>query len=1846
MPRISIEFDTNAKSVAKQVKDLENVLDDITRRGSTRRRAVSTQSRTAIANVAEEINRPDRTRPGSQNVIRAATQAGLGTQLEQSAINAGALLGGVLGKELQQGIGYIVNENMRPIKQAITRLREQAAANAANPAIAQGLEQMADDLQTQLTAYQTMAVSRKSALQALAEPKVLENLEKVRAQYSRLGLDVGSIGDLGKFSARLATISPGLSGAISTLTANVDVLDPQEYTRQFQRIATEGLKQVDAQKKELEAAIKRQTQRSDRRVGTSFTRVFEERFGKIADFLSGAATFDANALPNQMAMSVFREQIKSTAPRRIMQGLDARNISEIQALTDARAGGDAATIATAMASAEKAIQRRINATQEELTKLTKIAQVTGDSDLRAAIAQLRVTVKEAQQKLLNQVNGAQRTIQNSMFDTMDSSLKQFKQITAASKGSKVANFTKDWLVDYNNNLTNSIGNLLQAQNKAFANIRFESLGGKSLADLFPGKGGGVGARANVLTQSLLAPAGFFKATTAEERMNAVAQAATQIVPVLKSLGFSGKELDMAAEQLGDVLAAVNSAYKPVLASVQKLNAEQFEAARARANRLIAQGDFAGARAAIADMDPYATTAVPVSRRGLFTSTAQVSATAPGQIPEFSATNYQQNLDIIEGNIARAEARAENQGGLFRRLGQFAGRALSIFGGLQFAIGGTAQAIGALVEQANRLDRAAATVNALSGSFQGFSRVLALAATQQQKFGGTLEENLQGFNSLIPISKRYGADLLQLDNIARRLAVIDPLQGFQGASIALKEFFSGDITSLSRRFEIDRKTLNSIKAAGTQLQQLQKLDEVLAELGISNAVLEARTQTTAATYDRFGATLSNFTTLVGKGLQTGFAGLTEALTETIDFTDALSRELSDEQAYINLVTNIERVARKLTELQTVTEEVGNPFEKYAGDFVDFNAIVDNNVKSVSELVDEWNGLIIELNRLRGEEGKPLLRLFSDTDYQAIQDLVEISNTTGIPIARLLENRDPITGQMITTQTAAQQAASQVGVVDQLLQSLLLGFETDAVRRRREAEDLAGIRGQSGFLADLLRGPLDIRQLTEPRYLLGRYFSNTVTTQRQGERGMFLENQTGQLTQNLAQVAPAYLEQLRSQTQALNTNTQFYQEQARVLEEQTGINYVETIAEYADQLQFGVLTQEEANNAVLEIIRLNKKLAEVTQTRTQFESDYITKNLQPISGFGGQSLNETLVNQINDIVKQNADVALQILSQGYMAMGGGPSARGMSGELQNLVQVAQEMFGITREQLYYQSQLEKRQARITLETGKSVSAYTALRNQLSGMQVPLQEAVRLAMEFNDGIQGMVSGTMLGQLGLNERMGFLQSEFTNPRAMQNQGDVLGNLDSLLSAILESEQERLDLAAEEKKLAQETAEKTAENEEKRLDLIDDYEKDRAKLLRDYEEKKVDLLEKFEDKKTKLVEDFEKRKLQAIKDGQLQAKENRTDFFSSLFGAETLTPEERAGFTAEYEALVKEAEKLRGEGSFTAAEQVLSSGLELLSNQISLLDQLKSSQNELLDLNTQLSELAGPGSSDIFGTGGDSKEREKLAEESKNLQDEIARLEKRIADLRVLQTLQYDEDQTRLEQARALRDQEKKDFKDMLDEMNDDYRNSLKEMDEDYTQSLTDREQEYRDSLQELEDDFVKSQEKQKQANIEAEKAQILSFEDMMKFRQAGYLALEAARLASEGADRDTIQRELSAGLSSIKGYFSQRNTPASKAILDALSAIEALPPGIQQTFNPALASALGANTATNPYLEEMLRAGVNPQSLTSASAIAPFEAAMVDNTGKIVLNTEAISKSTEATHRLASAIERRGTSALLRAL
>lgn len=124
--------------------------------------------------------------------------------------------------------------------------------------------------------------------------------------------------------------------------------------------------------------------------------------------------------------------------------------------------------------------------------------------------------------------------------------------------------------------------------------------------------------------------------------------------------------------------------------------------------------------------------------------------------------------------------------------------------------------GEVINQGNELEKTLTTFRVLSGSQEQYTKNLQLAKEQQAQFGGSLNDTVEGMSSFANLSARTGIEINKLTNTARALATIDPAQGFKGAGIALKEFFSGILFCRDVLNSTTKRTINLSKTVKAEM----------------------------------------------------------------------------------------------------------------------------------------------------------------------------------------------------------------------------------------------------------------------------------------------------------------------------------------------------------------------------------------------------------------------------------------------------------------------------------------------------------------------------------------------------------------------------------------------------------------------------------------------------------------------------------------------------------------------------------------------------------------------------------------------------------------------------------------------------------------------------------------------------------------------------------------------------------------------------------------------------------------------------------------------------------------------
>lgn len=191
-----------------------------------------------------------------------------------------------------------------------------------------------------------------------------------------------------------------------------------------------------------------------------------------------------------------------------------------------------------------------------------------------------------------------------------------------------------------------------------------------------------------------------------------------------------------------------------------------------------------------------------------------------------------------------------------------------------AIRGSAEA----AKQALDLREAQNALKAVSGSAQVYADALATARRQQVLFGGSLQDNIDGLQGLVVTSRDTGASLQALADLAARLNIKSPEQGIGGARVALQEAFSeGNITSLSRRFEIPKAALAAFKDESiSTAEKVQILSGYLDSVGISSAAVAGKVDPTALAFRNLNAELEAAKLNAGGQLADAFARSADGL----------------------------------------------------------------------------------------------------------------------------------------------------------------------------------------------------------------------------------------------------------------------------------------------------------------------------------------------------------------------------------------------------------------------------------------------------------------------------------------------------------------------------------------------------------------------------------------------------------------------------------------------------------------------------------------------------------------------------------------------------------------------------------------------------------------------------------------------------------------------------------------------------------------------------------------------------------------------------------------------------------
>lgn len=197
----------------------------------------------------------------------------------------------------------------------------------------------------------------------------------------------------------------------------------------------------------------------------------------------------------------------------------------------------------------------------------------------------------------------------------------------------------------------------------------------------------------------------------------------------------------------------------------------------------------------------------------------------------NADSAQNALKQTADSATQAEVKVEGFGKSFVRMGAALGVGQMVVEGIANAMTGAVSAVG---DYNKSIDLAERQLRGMLGSQEAATEALAVAREEADKGRGTYQELAGAMAGLSSVAKTAGMDLQSVTEIAEILAAVNPAEGISGATFALREAATGDMTSVIERFNLSRTTINKLRAEG--VPAIEAVRRAMQEMGYDTQFL--------------------------------------------------------------------------------------------------------------------------------------------------------------------------------------------------------------------------------------------------------------------------------------------------------------------------------------------------------------------------------------------------------------------------------------------------------------------------------------------------------------------------------------------------------------------------------------------------------------------------------------------------------------------------------------------------------------------------------------------------------------------------------------------------------------------------------------------------------------------------------------------------------------------------------------------------------------------------------------------------------------------------------------------------
>jgi hypothetical protein len=247
-----------------------------------------------------------------------------------------------------------------------------------------------------------------------------------------------------------------------------------------------------------------------------------------------------------------------------------------------------------------------------------------------------------------------------------------------------------------------------------------------------------------------------------------------------------------------------------------------------------------------------------------------------------------------------------------------------------------------------IDSSTVALTNFLGSQEAANEALEMAQRRAARTPYAFQDYARSLGSIAAIQKTNGGELEDYLDLVERLAAANPAEGFQGATFALRQAFSGDFLSLQDRFDIPKDTINALKEAGFSVESL---DVALAGLGFTSELVAKQGETLEGRWstlkDTFTTAAGTFMAPIRDAIANSIFGLQGTLDENMPIIEA--RLASAGQFVADAITSF----RQGWEGNWVDADIIQPAHRVAGTL---GIMVRNAIDTATAAWSNWNLLV--------------------------------------------------------------------------------------------------------------------------------------------------------------------------------------------------------------------------------------------------------------------------------------------------------------------------------------------------------------------------------------------------------------------------------------------------------------------------------------------------------------------------------------------------------------------------------------------------------------------------------------------------------------------------------------------------------------------------------------------------------------------------------------------------------------------------------------------------------------------------------------------------------------------------